>query len=624
MKYAIKVLLIAIAALMLPLCALAQSTENKSYSPYVGRDFPTNVYFGDTHLHTRLSLDAYGDGNTRLGPAEAYRWAKGETLAGDDGVPTRISRPLDFLMVADHAEYMGVVPALAEGNEQLRATEAGGRWGKMIDEGKLASEVFGEFILDATSNNPRLVEPEFEKSVWGDIIDAAEAYYEPGKFTAFIGFEYSPFPDGDNLHRVVVFRDGKAKAEQVKPFSAFDSENPEDLWAWLQAYEEKTGGQILAISHNGNLSGGTMFALQTLEGNPLTREYAQRRMRWEPLYEVTQYKGDSETHPYLSPEDEFADFESWDKANLAMLKPHKDEFFKYEYARSALMLGLEQEAQLGVNPFKFGMIGSTDSHTSFPQAGEDNFLGKYGSASPDPDRWKHLWPPVPGVVATMQGWESSSSGYAAVWATENTREAIWDAMMRKEVYATTGPRMVVRMFGSFDYAESDVSRHDFVAIGYEKGVPMGGDLTEAPEGKAPKFIVSALKDPDGANLDRIQIVKGWLDAQSELHEKIYDVAVSDGRGIVDGKVTSAVGSTVDLATATYTNTIGDAMLMAGWTDPDFDPSVRSFYYTRVIEIPTPRWPVFDEVRFGIKMDPEVTRVLQERAYTSPIWYTPGN
>jgi hypothetical protein len=613
-----------VSVLYLSPAAVAQTAEKKTYSPYVGRDFPTNVYFGDTHLHTRLSLDAYGDGNTRLGPAEAYRWAKGETLAGDDGVPTRISRPLDFLMVADHAEYMGVVPALAEGNEQLRATEAGGRWGKMIDEGKLASEVFGEFILDATSNNPRLVEPEFEKSVWGDIIDAAEAYYEPGKFTAFIGFEYSPFPDGDNLHRVVVFRDGKAKAEQIKPFSAFDSENPEDLWAWLQAYEEKTGGQVLAISHNGNLSGGTMFALQTLEGNPLTREYAQTRMRWEPLYEVTQYKGDSETHPYLSPEDEFANFETWDKANLAMLKPHKDEFFKYEYARSALMLGLEQEAQLGVNPFKFGMIGSTDSHTSFPQAAEDNFLGKYGSASPDPDRWKHLWPPVPGVVATMQGWESSSSGYAAVWATENTREAIWDAMMRKEVYATTGPRMVVRMFGSFDYAESDVSRHDFVAIGYEKGVPMGGDLTEAPKGKAPKFIVSALKDPDGANLDRIQIVKGWLDAQGEVHEKIYDVAVSDGRGIVDGKVTSAVGSTVDLATATYTNTIGDAMLMAGWTDPDFDPSVRSFYYTRVIEIPTPRWPVFDEVRFGIKMDPEVTRVLQERAYTSPIWYTPGN
>jgi len=616
---------LSVAVLMHLSLVPAQAEGRKPYSPYVGRDFPTNVYFGDTHLHTRLSLDAYGDGNTKNGPAEAYRWAKGEVVAGDDGVPTRISKPLDFLMVADHAAYMGLVPALAEGNKQLRATEEGARWGKMIDEGKLASEVFGEFIIDVTSNKPRLVEPEFEKSVWDDIIDAAEAHNEPDKFTAFIGYEFSPFPDGDNLHRVVVFRDGKAKAAQVKPFSAFDSEDPEDLWVWLQAYEDKTGGKILAIPHNGNLSGGNLFALQTLEGKPLTREYAKTRMRWEPLYEVTQYKGDSETHPYLSPNDEFADFESWDKANLAMLKPHKDEYFKHEYARSALMLGLEQESKLDINPFKFGMIGATDSHTSFAQAAEDNFLGKYGVASPSPEnaeRWKKEWPPVPGVVATMKGWESSSSGYAAVWATENTREALWDAMMRKEVYATTGPRMMVRMFGGYDYAQEDALRHDLAVIGYEKGVPMGGDLTQAPKGKAPTFLVTAAKDPDGANLDRVQIIKGWRAAGGKLHEKIYDVAVSDGRQIVSGKATKQVGSTVDLATATYTNAIGDALLAAWWVDPDFDPSVLSFYYTRVIEIPTPRWPAFDEVRFNIKMDPEVTRVLQERAYTSPIWYTP--
>ena len=614
----IRYLVIALVTTVIAPSVAAQ----EPYSPYVGRDFPTLVLFGDTHLHTRLSLDAYGDGNPGNGPDEAYRWAKGETMAGDDGVPTRISRPLDFLMVADHSEYMGVVPALAEGNEMLRATEEGGRWGRMIDEGKLTSEVFGEFILDATSNSPRLDEPEFEMSVWTDIIDAAEAHNDPGKFTALIGYEYSPFPDGDNLHRVVVFRDGKAEAGQVKPFSAFDSEDPEDLWVWLQAYEDSTGGRVLAIPHNGNLSGGTMFSLQTLEGNPLTREYAQTRMRWEPLYEVTQYKGDSETHPYLSPNDDFADFESWDKANLAMLKPHEDEFFKYEYARSALMLGLQQEGQLGVNPFKFGLIGATDSHTSFAQANEDNFLGKYGSASPNPERWYHEWPPVPGVVATMQGWESSSSGYAAVWATENTREAIWDAMMRKEVYATTGPRMVVRMFGGFDYDETDAVRHDSVAIGYEKGVPMGGDLTDAPSGAAPTFLVSAMKDSSGAHLDRIQIIKGWVNADGEVNERVYDVAVSDGRAIVDGTATTAVGSTVDLTTATYTNTIGDALLEAWWSDPDFDPSELSFYYTRVIEIPTPRWPAYDEVRYGITMSPEVTRVLQERAYTSPIWYTP--
>jgi hypothetical protein len=407
-----------------------------------------------------------------VGPDEAYRFAKGETVISDDGMSNRMSRPLDFLMVADHSEYMGLVQGLAEGNEILLADEAGARWAQMIAEGKLASHVFSEFILDVTDNEPRLAVPEFEMSVWERIIDAAEAHNDPGKFTAIIGFEFSPFPTGDNMHRVVVFRDDKEKAIQVKPISAFDSNDPEDLWNWLQAYEDKTGGQILAIPHNGNISSGRMFSLQTLSGNPLTKEYAETRMRWEPLYEVTQYKGDGETHPYLSPEDKFADFESWDKANLAMLKAHKDEYFKTEYARSALQLGLQQQEELGANPFKFGMIGSTDSHTGMAEAAEDNFLGKYGSSSPNPDnknRWKKVWPPVEGTVAKMSGWESQSAGYAAVWATENTREALWDAMMRKEVYATTGPRMKVRMFGGFDFVNDDAFRHDMAAIGYAKG-----------------------------------------------------------------------------------------------------------------------------------------------------------
>jgi len=617
---------LAVSVLMLAaVSATAQKTKNWSYSPYVGRDYPQNVYFGDTHLHTSVSLDAYGDGNTTVGPDEAYRWAKGETIAADDGMPTRISRPLDFLMVADHAEYMGLVPGLARKEEKLLGDPEAARWAKMIEEGKLASEVFSEFIHDVTSNNPRLTNSEFEMSTWHSTIDAAEANNDPGSFTALIGFEYSPFPGGDNLHRVVVFKDAKDKAGQVKPFSAFDSENPEDLWAWMQGYEEKTGGSILAIPHNGNLSSGRMFSLQDFAGNPLTREYAEERMRWEPIYEVTQYKGDGETHPFLSPNDEFADFETWDKANLAMLKPHKDAYYKHEYARTALMLGLEQQSKLGANPFKFGMIGATDSHTGFAQVEEDNFLGKYGVASPNPnnaDRWKKEWPPVEGTVTKVQGWESQSGGLAAVWATENTREALFDAMKRKEVYATTGPRMRVRFFGGFNFTETEALWHDMAAIGYAKGVPMGGDLMKAPKGKAPTLLVAAAKDPDGANLDRVQIIKGCLDAKGEIHEKVYDVAVSDGREIFDGKVTKAVGSTVDLATATYTNSIGDALLSALWTDPDFDPSVKSFYYTRLIEIPTPRWTGFDEVRFGIKMSPVVTRVLQERAYTSPIWYTP--
>jgi hypothetical protein len=617
--------MIKIAIMLALLTTVAQAQEIQPYSPTVGRDFPTNVYFGDTHLHTKTSLDSYGDGNTKVGPDEAYRFAKGETIFSDDGMANRITKPLDFLMVADHAEYMGLVEGLAEGNETLLASEEGARWAQMIAEGKLASHVFSEFIYDVTGNNPRLKEPEFEMTVWNSIIDAAEAHNDPGKFTAFIGFEYSPFPTGDNMHRVVVFKDDKEKASTVKPFSSFDSDDPEDLWKWLQAYEDSTGGSILAISHNGNLSSGRMFSLQTLSGNPLTREYAESRMRWEPLYEVTQYKGDSETHPFLSPDDEFADFESWDKANLAMMKPHKNEYFPHEYARSGLQLGLQQQAALGVNPFKFGMVGSTDSHTGFAETAEDNFLGKYAVSSPNPNnknRWKKVWPPVEGTVAKMSGWESSSAGYAAVWATENTREAIWDAMKRKEVYATTGPRMVVRLFGGFDFTEGESLSKDMAAFGYAKGVPMGGDLTRAPVGKAPTFLVSAAKDPDGANLDRIQIVKGWADANGELHEKIYDVSVSDDRSIVDGKASGPVGSTVNLEFATYTNAIGDAFLAAWWQDPDFDPDVLAFYYSRVIEIPTPRWTAYDEYRFGIKMSDEVTRVLQERAYTSPIWYTP--
>ena len=617
--------MIKIAIMLALLTVVAQAQEIQPYSPTVGRDFPTNVYFGDTHLHTKTSLDSYGDGNTKVGPDEAYRFAKGETIFSDDGMANRITKPLDFLMVADHAEYMGLVEGLAKGNETLLASEEGARWAQMIADGKLASHVFSEFIYDVTGNNPRLKEPEFEMTVWNSIIDAAEAHNDPGKFTAFIGFEYSPFPTGDNMHRVVVFKDDKEKASTVKPFSSFDSDDPEDLWKWLQAYEDSTGGSILAISHNGNLSSGRMFSLQTLSGNPLTREYAESRMRWEPLYEVTQYKGDSETHPFLSPDDEFADFESWDKANLAMMKPHKDEYFPHEYARSGLQLGLQQQAALGVNPFKFGMVGSTDSHTGFAETAEDNFLGKYAVSSPNPNnknRWKKVWPPVEGTVAKMSGWESSSAGYAAVWATENTREAIWDAMKRKEVYATTGPRMVVRLFGGFDFTEGESLSKDMAAFGYAKGVPMGGDLTRAPVGKAPTFLVSAAKDPDGANLDRIQIVKGWADANGELHEKVYDVSVSDDRSIVDGKASGPVGSTVNLEFATYTNAIGDAFLAAWWQDPDFDPDVLAFYYSRVIEIPTPRWTAYDEYRFGIKMSDEVTRVLQERAYTSPIWYTP--
>jgi len=618
---------LAVGLLLIALTAANSigAAETTPYSPYVGRDFPVNVYWGDTHLHTSLSFDAYGDGNTTKGPGDAYRFAKGEQVVGHDGVPVRISRPLDFLVIADHGEYMGVVQGLALPDKALLTTEDGARWSSMASKGEDGLlEVFGEMVNDGATASRRDISRDFGRSVWKNVGKAADQHNDPGRFTAFIGYEYSSLPEGDNLHRVVIFRDGADKTNLVLPFTLFDSENPERLWDYMRGYEEKTAGRVLAIPHNGNLSAGKMFALVDLEGNALTADYAERRMRWEPLVETTQIKGDSETHPAISPDDEFADFERWDLGNIIVTKRTSPELMQFEYSRSALKQGLGQQQKLGVNPFKFGMIGATDSHTSFGNAEEDNYLGKYAVASPSPDRWDKKFPPltVPGVLEQFTEWESSQSGFAGVWATENTREAIFDAMKRKEVYATTGPRMTVRMFAGFDFSEGMAYSKDMPAFGYAHGVPMGGDLSNAPDGKVPGFLLAATKDPDGANLDRIQVVKGWVDAKGELHERVYDVAVSDGREIESGKATSPVGTTVNLEYATYTNTIGDAQLIAFWQDPEFDSNTPAFYYARVIEIPTPRWTAFDELRFSIKMDPEVTRVLQERAYTSPIWYTP--
>ena len=616
-----------LAIIICPIALNLQAKEGSQtiYSPYVNDDFPNNVYWGDTHLHTSLSFDAYGDGNTKMGSDAAYDFAKGKVIKGHDGVPVRISRPLDFIVIADHAEYMGVVQGVNTGNKLLQATEPGARWSKMAQEGGLL-QVFGEMVNDGATNQPRQLSGEFTQSVWASVIEYAEHYNDPGVFTAFIGYEYSSLPDGgDNLHRVVMFRDGADKTSQVVPFSLFDGENPEELWDYFARYEKKTGGQVFSIPHNGNLSAGRMFALEDLDGKPLTAAYAENRMRWEPLVETTQMKGDSETHSVLSPDDEFADFETWDLGNLIVTKRTSPELMQHEYSRSALKHGLAQEKILGKNPFKFGMIGSTDSHTSFSNAEEDNFLGKYATAAPAPDRWRKKFPPltVPGVLEQFTEWQTSQSGYAAVWSRENTREAIFDAMKRKEVYATTGPRMTVRSFGGFDFSHDDAYSNNFARIGYEKGVPMGGDLSTAPSGKKFSMMIAASKDPDGANLDRIQVIKGWVDSAGKQHERIYDAAVSGDRKVgKDGRCKTPVGSTVDLKTATYKNTIGEAVLASTWIDPDFDPTVASFYYVRVMEIPTPRWTAFDAVRFGVEMPEEVTMELQERAYTSPIWYTP--
>jgi hypothetical protein len=480
----------------------------------------------------------------------------------------------------------------------------------------------------STGDDPLAGSTALTRSIWERLTAAAEEYNRPGVFTALIGFEWTSSPGGNNLHRNVIFRDGKAKADRVIPYSQYDSDDPEDLWAYMAAYEENTGGRVLAIPHNGNLSNGLMFDVETLHtGTSLDRNYAERRARWEPLYEVTQIKGDGEAHPFLSPDDEFADYGTWDKGSFGA-EPKTEDMLEHEYARSGLKLGLALEESLGANPFKFGMIGSTDSHTSLATIEEDNFFGKATPAEPGaPGRFDEMItgllaePGGPDIIQRSQN--TLASGLAAVWATENTREALFDAMQRKEVYATTGTRITLRVFAGWDFTSDDVVRPDFAHTGYLGGVPMGGDLTEAPAGSSPKFMVRALRDPDGANLDRIQIVKGWLDGSGELLERVYDVAVSDGREIgSDGRARRPVGNTVEVANATYTNSIGDALLMGFWEDPDFDPTERAFYYVRVIEIPTPRWTTYDAAFFGVDLPEDEPASHQERAYTSPIWYTP--
>jgi hypothetical protein len=599
----------------------------RAYSPWAGRNFPSRPLFGDTHLHTAFSFDA-GAFGARLLPSDAYRFAKGEEIVASSGQPTKLSRPLDFLVVADHSDNMGFFPDLLAGKPEILADPTGRKWYDMIQAGKGADAAIEMIVAFSQGTFPKALlslpgTPTY-RSAWQETIKAAEEANDPGRFTAFIGYEWTSNTGGNNLHRNVIFRDNGDKAGRVEPFitmSPLGSDNPRDLWKWLAAYEEKTGGDVLAIAHNGNLSNGRMFPIiESFTGKPIDREYAEARAKWERLYEATQIKGDGETHPYLSPNDEFANFERWDKGNLDLSELKKPEMLEFEYARSALKLGLKLENELGVNPYKFGMIGSTDAHTGLTAVEEDNFFGKTTSSEPSATRADH--PFVKTDKAVIMGWEQTASGYAAVWASENTREAIFDAMERRETYATTGPRMLVRFFGGYDFTAADANTRSPALIGYTRGVSMGADLGQAPSGKAPSFLVAALKDPIGANLDRYQVVKGWVDDKGELQEKVYDVAWSgDRKPGADGKV-PPVGTSVDVANATWTNTIGAPELIAAWTDPDFDPAQRAFYYGRVLEIPTPRWTAYDAKYFNVKMGPEVTMQMQERAYTSPIWYTP--
>ena len=622
--------------------ALSAQSPN-AYSTDVGRSHATNVYWGDTHVHTGFSsYDANLGGGNDSTHSLAYRFARGEVVEAQNGMPVRIRRPLDFLVIADHANQLGVV-ASVQADDPVLLQSAVGRQLHEAYQRANTPEALGRFNREV-GLVWRDLGGAFHQTIWHRVVEAAEAYNEPGRFTTFAGYEWTSrgsdlaatdprLPGGvrGNLHRVVIFKDGPERTNTIVPFSREDSIDPEDLWRFLARYRNTTGGDVLAIPHNGNVSNGEMFALTTLDGDPLDAEYVRTRSHWEPLYEVTQIKGDSEAHPVLSPTDEFADFETWDSWAGGTSDPtwhaccenwdpaEQPELKKGEYARSALKRGLALQRSLGVNPFKFGLIGSTDAHTSLATADNDNFWGKFSRLSPSATR---LFSPF-GGSSPLLSWETGAAGYAAVWAEENTRESIFAAMRRKEVYASTGPRMSVRFFGGWEFSPGDVHRPDFVRVGYDKGVPMGGDLSGAPQRTSPTFMIAALKDPDGAHLDRVQVIKGWRDDDGELHEQVYNVAVSDGRVVGSDGSVAPIESTVDVDDASYTNTVGQAQFMAFWQDPDFDSQESAFYYVRVLEIPTPRWTAYDAKYFGIEEIPDDVRLVsQERAYTSPIWYTP--
>ena len=607
-------MLAAMSILAMPLAA------EQSYSPYVDRNYPENVYWGDTHLHTYLSGDAYSFGAT-ITPDEAYRFAKGETIRTDGDENTRIRRPLDFMMVADHANNMGVLPALVAGDLRVLTTKGAAELAKRLARRPTVSELLKSATEEEYDAGSKLIgaakaiafrdygiEESFKRDVWQEVVAVAERHNDPGTFTPFVGYEYTPTP----IHRNVLFVGGPSDTLQTLPFSSADSQNPEDLWAHLTRYKEMTGSDVIAIPHNSNLSRGNTFRQVTFEGKPISSDYARIRSDIEPIIEVTQIKGDSETYPLISPNDEFADHETYGLRGPTADKESNrtiEDVARASYARSALQTGLDIEANVGVNPYKFGMIGSTDAHTGIASVDEDNFWGKLGGA--EPSRFR---------PARQANW--ASAGYAAVWATENTREAIFSALKRREVYATTGPRITLRFFAGWDFSDGDALRPDIAVIGYGRGVPMGADLIQSEGTKAPTFLVRATKDPEGANLDRVQIIKGWRDESGKLKEKVYNVAWSGQRNIDANGLLPSVGSTVNLPEASYKNTIGTSELSATWRDPDFNQSERAVYYVRVLQIPTPRWTVYDAKFYGVNFPQTPPPVIEERAYSSPIWYTP--
>ena len=601
-----------------------------------------NVYFGDTHLHSSYSFDAFLNNNHSADPDTAYRWAKGQPVIHPyNRARVQIDTPLDFLVVSDHAEMLGVMRAVHEDNfikEDLGWIGNIKRWysfwlmNRAIDS-NTGLQFFSQFLPQNPTiegHSDPVQHPDNNISdlaifgdtsktstlAWHDIVETAERHNDPGIFTSLLGWEWSSIPMGANLHRIVISPDGAEKGKQFLPYGSDQSQYPEDLWQWLDETQKQTGARFLAIPHNSNISKGYMFDDTTLRGEPITAEYARRRMQWEPVVEATQIKGDSETRSDFSPEDEFADFENYDYY-IQVGQKNDYKASAADYIRPALKRGLSIGQQVGVNPYKFGLIGSTDAHTGLSTSEEGNFWGKMASDS-TPETKERL-----GAKIRSNGWNMSASGIAAVWAEENTREAIYAAFKRKEVYATSGPRLRVQMFAGWDFPEGAESSESFSAIGSQFGVPMGGDLTAGDnEGKAPVFLLRAVKDPLGANLDRLQVVKGWIDSAGQQQEKVYNVAWSDDRQLDASGNLSPVGNTVDLSSGRYDNSIGQPEFSLRWTDPDFGPQQSAFYYVRVLQIPTPRNGLLDSLALELDEPPRGAKTIQERAYSSPIWYQP--
>ncbi|MDP2580758.1 DUF3604 domain-containing protein [Shimia thalassica] len=605
--------------------------KGRPYSPNADRGFPDQVLFGDTHVHSALSADA-GGGGTSLMPRDMYRFARGEQVNSNTGQPVKLSRPFDFYMLTEHTDGMGVITDIMKGAPNIMADAQGKAFHEAFAKGgedaKQASiDLIAQFS-QGTLSEALLYQPGSAgyDNTWRDLVHAAEEFNDPHRFTTMIAYEWTSLTEGNNLHRNVIFRDGPERALQVVPFlmaPPAGSPNPRDLWKWMQNYEDTTGGDVLAIPHNPNLSNGIMFALNDTfrDGEAFDPEYLKTRSTWERLVEINQTKGTSEAHPMLSPADDFADYELWDWSNLDLSAPKTPEMLATEYVRETLKNGLAMGAENGTNPFKLGFVGGSDIHTGLTTQDDNNFFGAFAWMEPNPKRAASEAKANTELDIGYKGWQYATPGPTAVWATSNTRAAIFDAMERREVYSTTGPRITLRFFGSYDFSAEDIKTRDLARVGYSKGIPMGGDLV-ASDGASPNFLVYAMRDPVGANLDRIQIVKGWVDQQGETQEKVYDVVWSDARQQGDDGKLAPVGNTVDLAGPTWTNDIGAAELGTVWTDPDFDAAQHAFYYARVIEIPTPRWPAYDAVRFGVEMPAEVKLITQERAYSSPIWHTP--